>query len=100
MPSRNVSLTEHFDGFIEANINSGQYKNASEVMRAGLQLLEQRQREDALRLEHLREAARKGFDELERGDFIEVGGEAELRALIEDLSEEAGSRVKARKATS
>ncbi len=45
MPTRNVNLTEHFDRFIETGITSGRFSNASEVVREGLRLLEQREQE-------------------------------------------------------
>jgi len=35
-----VSLGEHFDEFVQYRIKEGRYKNASEVVRAGLRLLE------------------------------------------------------------
>ena len=47
MPSdqtRNVSLTAELNAFIRAQVASGQYQNVSEVVRAGLRLL-QRQHE-------------------------------------------------------
>ena len=72
MPTRNINLTDHLDAFIEGGVASGKYKNASEVVREGLRLLEQRQAEDALRLERLREAVRVGEEALEHGDFKEV----------------------------
>ena len=56
MPTRNINLTDHLDDFIEGGVASGRYKNASEVVRDGLRLLEQRQAEDALKLERLKEA--------------------------------------------
>ncbi len=42
MPTRNVNLTPHFDQFIDAGISSGRFSNASELVREGLRLLEQR----------------------------------------------------------
>ncbi|MBK8807260.1 MAG: type II toxin-antitoxin system ParD family antitoxin [Bacteroidales bacterium] len=35
-----VSLGKHFEEFVQYGINEGRYKNASEVIRAGLRLLE------------------------------------------------------------
>jgi len=51
MPTRNVNLTEHFDRFIEAGVESGRFSNASEVVREGLRLLEQREKEDRAKIE-------------------------------------------------
>lgn len=38
--AKNVSITPELDRFITAQIASGRYQNASEVMRAALRLLE------------------------------------------------------------
>ncbi len=70
MPTRNVFLTEHFDSFIATGIETGQYSNASEVVREGLRLLEQRQLEDQAKIEWLRGAAQEGIDAVERGEYV------------------------------
>ena len=52
MTSRNTSfsLGEHFTKFVEAQIGQGRYSSASDVVRAALRLLEEREaRLDALR---------------------------------------------------
>jgi antitoxin ParD1/3/4 len=37
------SLGDHFNSFVEAQVKDGRYNNASEVMRAALRLLEERE---------------------------------------------------------
>jgi len=36
-----ISIGDYFDSFIKSRISTGRYKNASEVVRAGLRLLEE-----------------------------------------------------------
>ena len=58
-----VSLDDHFAGFIASQVGSRRYRSASEVVRAGLRLLEDRETE----MSALREALASG----------EVSGQAE-----------------------
>ena len=36
-------LGEHFDAFVAAQVEAGRYKNATDVIRSGLRLLEERE---------------------------------------------------------
>lgn len=56
MPTRNINLTPQMDQYVDGKIRSGEYGNASEVMRAALRALERADREDEVRLEGLRAA--------------------------------------------
>ncbi len=93
MPTRNISLTREQDEFVESIVRAGEYQNASEAVRDGLRALQQRRREDALKLERLRLEIQTGIDELENGDFVEIE-DADLDAYIEGLgkAEQNGSR--------
>ena len=84
MPTRNISLTDHLDRFVEANIEAGRYQNASEVMREALRLLEFRQREDELRLRRLEQALRIGEDAFLRGDYDVVEFD-DIESYVESL---------------
>lgn len=87
MPTRNVVLTERQEELIETLVESGRYQNASEVLRDGLRLVEQREAEDAAKLRALREAARIGVAALDRGEFKEFENVQELETYLNKLSE-------------
>ncbi len=72
MPARNVNLTEHFADFVDANVASGRFQNASEVVREALRLLERRQSEEDLKLEALRQAVAVGLEDVERRRTVYV----------------------------
>jgi len=88
MPTRNVHLTEHFDKFIDAGIESGRFSNASEIVREGLRLLEQREEEDRAKIEWLRTAAKEGFDAIDRGDFTVLNSDEEVDQFMKDIHDE------------
>jgi len=69
MPTQNVNLPDPLAAFIQNRVQSGRYQNASEVVRAALRLLEQRESEDELRLQILRRQVQEGFDALDRGAY-------------------------------
>jgi len=79
MSARNVNLTARLAEFVDRNVASGRFQNASEVVREGLRLLEHRQLEDELKLEALRQAIALGREDAAAGRTVrlepgEVGG--------------------------
>ena len=60
-----ISLGNYFDSFIQSRILAGRYKNASEVVRAGLRLLE----EEENKIIALRETIQEGIDSGIANDF-------------------------------
>lgn len=56
--STSIALGSHFEEFIRRQLESGRYNNASEVIRAGLRMLE----EAELRIDELRIAIQEGID--------------------------------------
>ena len=59
--STSVALSPHFEQFILEQVATGQYGNASEVVRAGLRLLEEQLRSAALQRKQLRAAIAAGL---------------------------------------
>jgi len=65
--SKNTSITlgNHFEDFVQNRISAGRYKNASEVIRAGLRLLE----EEEDKVAALKQAIQEGIDSGIAKDF-------------------------------
>jgi len=59
----NVSLGSHFEEFIDTQLKNGRFQNASEVVRAGLRLLEDQELAHAERAANLAKAINEAFDE-------------------------------------
>jgi len=87
MPTRNVNLTDHFDSFIDSRVGSGHFSNASEVVREGLRLLEQRDAEDHAKLAWLRSAAEDSFAAIDRGEGRKFHSVDDLAAFIDQTGE-------------
>jgi antitoxin ParD1/3/4 len=60
MPTRNVNLTDELDRYVAAKVKGGRYENASEVVRAGLRILEREEQQYEAKLAALRAAIDEG----------------------------------------
>jgi antitoxin ParD1/3/4 len=92
MPTQNVNLSDKQASFIRERVKSGDFRNASEVVRAGLRLLEHQERENKLKLRALRKLAAEGFDQLDRGEYEEFDAD-ELAKFMDKVD----AKVRARK---
>jgi antitoxin ParD1/3/4 len=87
MLTRNVVLAEQQAGMIKRLVGSGRYQNASEGLRDGLRLVQQREAEDEARLVALRQAARAGLADCADGRYRSF---ADVEALRDHLATRAG----------
>lgn len=81
----NFSLTPSLEQFVRDRANSGDYNNASEVVREAIRLLKRAEERRALKMERLRAAIRDGDEALARGDASEVNSDRELDELFAGL---------------
>lgn len=86
MPTRNVVLTDHQADLVEQLVKSGRYQYASEVLREWLRLVENREAEEASRLEALRSAVNIGVDDIKAGRFKTFGSTGALRIHVKSLT--------------
>jgi len=58
----NISLTPYLEQFVQNKLSSGVYNSASEVIREGLRLLEERDKIQQIQLDEIRKEIRIGID--------------------------------------
>jgi antitoxin ParD1/3/4 len=81
----NISLTPELESFVDSKVASGRYQSASEVVRAGLRLLEQSEQDREAALAEVRQKIQLGLDQIQRGEVFD--GEA----VFDELDQEHGS---------
>ncbi|MCX7379716.1 MAG: type II toxin-antitoxin system ParD family antitoxin [Alphaproteobacteria bacterium] len=89
MPTRNVVITDHQAELIDRLVASGRYQNASEVLRAGLRMLERDDEDHEAKLAALRAAVQVGMDDVEAVAIVEMSSDAEISAWVTGAFEEA-----------
>jgi antitoxin ParD1/3/4 len=89
MPTRNVVLTDHQATLVEQLVAKGRYQNASEVLREGLRLLENREAEDAYRLQALSNAVQVGIADIESGRSKTFDSKESLRLHLQSITAKA-----------
>ena len=61
MKNTSISLGDYFDQFVQTQVSVGRYKNVSEVIRAGLRLLEEEENKVIVLKEAIREGLESGI---------------------------------------
>ena len=92
MPTRNINLTDHNEAYLAKAMESGRFKNASEIVRAGLRLLEFQGEQEQAKIEALRDAFKEGEDAYARGEYTTHENDADIDSFFDNLALEE-SRV-------
>ncbi len=81
----NFSLTPSLEQFVRDRAESGDYNNASEVVRDAIRLLKRAEERRALKMERLRAAIRQGDEALARGEYTDLDSDRELDEFFAEL---------------
>lgn len=93
MATRNINLTPALDAYVAEQVATGQFQNASEVLRAGLRALKAEQAAHAAKVEALRAAIQVAEDDLAAGRSIEVD---DIDAFMDEISAEVEAEFEAK----
>lgn len=93
MPTRNVVLSEHQHELVEGLVRSGRYQNASEVLRDGLRLIENRDRLEEAKLKALAQATEQGWADVSAGRYTDVADD-QLENFIAQLGRNSARQAK------
>jgi antitoxin ParD1/3/4 len=89
--ARTVSLTEHHDQFLNAQVAQGRHGSTSEVVREALRRYEDDVRREEAHLRYIERLAEEGEAAIAAGDYVDVPLDG-LGAYIEQLGREARGR--------
>jgi antitoxin ParD1/3/4 len=81
----NVSLTPELEQLVHEKVKSGRYLSASEVVREGLRLLEERDRLYQSRLAELQKAINVGIEQSDHGEVLD--GETVIQELLDEINQ-------------
>lgn len=90
MPS-SYTIGEHYEKFVRDLVDSGRYASASEVLRDGLRLMEEREWVREIKLKELRAEIQRGLDSGDSGplEMEEIIAEAKREKAKQDKSKQS-----------
>ena len=88
MATRNIVLTDHQSQVVHHLVASGRYQNASEVLRAGLRMVEEAESQYVTKMNDLRAAINTGQEDLEAGKSRTFTGD-DFATYLSERAEQA-----------
>jgi antitoxin ParD1/3/4 len=94
MATRDIDLTDAHDAYVAERVSSGAYRNASEVVRAGLRALQAEEAHRAAKIAALNAAIQEGLDS---GPAIPID---DVSAWLDEIAAEVEAEIAAEDAAS
>ena len=92
MPTHTVDLSDQQVEFINASVGQGGFKDAGDVIRAALRLLQSQDEMHRAKLQRLREAVQVGMDCFDRGEYETITADT-LDAFMDSIRADVQARV-------
>jgi len=92
MATRNIVLTDHQEQLVGTLVKAGRYQNASEVLREGLRLVEEKEVQLQQKLLTLREALAEGLADIDNERTITLGVGEEIADYLTSRASELNKK--------
>ena len=87
MATHQLQFNERFERMINALVESGRFRSATEVVEEGLRLVEDQEARNAQKLATLREAIVVAEESVAAGDYVEFDSPEALENYLRELTE-------------
>ncbi len=77
-----VTLPKDLEIYVQSKISSGQCESEQALIAEAIRIY----RDLDERYAALRQSIKEGFDQIERGEYIELNGEAEIRQFFDNIA--------------
>ena len=84
-----IALSSEMEEYVKAQVQSGQFNSSGEVIRAGLQLLQEHDALRQIRLERLRKDIAIGIEAADRGELAPLDVDAIIAEGHKRLAQQA-----------
>jgi Arc/MetJ-type ribon-helix-helix transcriptional regulator len=81
-------LSPEVEQLVQQHLDGKEFQSADDVLLAALRLFEQYRSHQRLRAD-----VKEGFDQIERGDAVELGDDRALRAFFDDIKVRGRQRL-------
>jgi len=95
MISHNVTLPDELSAHLTSQVNSGKYASVSEVVRSYIRIGQEREEEQALKLQRLKILLDEADHDIKNGRYTKLNNSEEVTSFMNEIGERAAARANA-----
>jgi antitoxin ParD1/3/4 len=85
MAAQQIELTDRHRAIIKQAVDSGAFRDESEVVGEALRRFEYQQEQDRIKLDRLRMLLQQSMDQYSRGEYITLSSDEDIDAFMDEI---------------